>query len=200
MANERSKKFMSEKRVNKNLFKVITPLLGILMMGGILSQFLAKNSRASQAVQSATVINIIDGDTLDVNMSGCRLPLNGNSQQCRIQLACIDTPEKDASPFFQQSKERLKALLPPGTTVRVRDTGSNTRDRVVAELFVNNKSVNLQMVREGKAVNYCRHLNSCAGSRSSYLSAENAAMREGLGVWNTNQPWTAMRESHPCSN
>ncbi|MBW4496284.1 MAG: thermonuclease family protein [Oscillatoria princeps RMCB-10] len=189
---------MSVKR-SKHFFQLTIAALGLILLGGIFGQP-ALNSQASQPLLPAAVIKIVDGDTLDVSMAGCRLPSNGSSQECRVQLACIDTPEANAKPFFQQAKDRLAALVPPGTAIMVRDTGSITPDgkRLVGEVFVNKKSVNLQMVREGQAVIYCQHLNNCAGSRNSYLSAEAAAKREGLGVWNPKQPLTQFRETHPC--
>jgi endonuclease YncB( thermonuclease family) len=57
------------------------------------------------------------------------------------------------------------------------------------------------MVREGQAVNYCKYLNkNCWSNRTAYITAATAAQKEGLGVWNLKQPWTQMRESHPCLN
>ncbi|HEY9637674.1 MAG TPA: thermonuclease family protein [Coleofasciculaceae cyanobacterium] len=190
---------MSRKKLRLKFPKAITSLLLLLILGGISSQFLAQTSQGYQPLQSAKVTRIVDGDTLDINLSGCRLPLIDKPQQCRIQLACIDTPEIGQEPFFKNAKERIEELLPLGTTVRVRDTGDSSGDRIVAEIFLDKQSINLQMVREGNAVVYCKHLNSCAGSRNSYLNAESAAKREGLGVWNPRQPWTQSRELHPCS-
>lgn len=192
---------MFVKRRKINFFQLTIAALGLIILGGIFGQP-ALNSLASQPLQPAAVIKIVDGDTLDVSMAGCRLPSTGSAEQCTVQLACIDTPEAKAKPFFQQSKDRLTALVPPGTAIMVRDTGNITPDgkRVVGEVFVKNKSVNLQMVREGKAVIYCKNLENCAGARNSYLSAEAAAKREGLGVWNPKQPLTQFRETHPCSN
>lgn len=178
---------MFKKQKKFNFWSLLTNLLLVLLLGGIGGQFWAKTSLASQ---QATVIKVIDGDTVDVKMSGCRLPLNGNPQTCRVQLACIDTPEVNDQPFFQQSKDRLMGLLPAGTAITVRDTGSSFKERIVGEIFTNNQSVNLQLVREGQAVILCRYLNNnCAGSRNSYISAQNAAKQEGLGVWNRQQPW-----------
>jgi len=188
-----------KRRKKLNFLQLTIAALGLIILGVIFGQP-ALNSQASQSLLPATVTKIVDGDTLDVRMAGCRLPSTGSSQECRVQLACIDTPEAKAKPFFQQSKDRLTALVPPGTAIMVRDTGNITPDgkRIVGEVFVKNKSVNLQMVREGKAVIYCKNLDNCAGARNSYLSAEAAAKREGLGVWNPKQPLTQFRETHPC--
>ena len=55
------------------------------------------------------------------------------------------------------------------------------------EVFANQRSLNLQIVRQGSAAVYCKHLRDCAGSEPSYLSAENAAKPEKLGIWNSQQ-------------
>jgi endonuclease YncB( thermonuclease family) len=42
----------------------------------------------------------------------------------------------------------------------------------VAEVFLGNQSVNLQMVKEGQAVVYRSYLDSCAATKDQYLKAE----------------------------
>ena len=183
-----------KKRPKIKLFKLLMNLLLVLLMGGIAIQLSAKTSLASQ--QQATVIKVVDGDTVDVKMAGCRLPLPGNSQACRIQLSCIDTPEASEAPFFEQSKARLQALLPAGKTITIRDTGTNAKERLVGEIFAEGKSVNIQLVREGQAILFCKYLTNCSGSLISYLSAQKVAREEGLGVWNRQKPWA---KAIPCS-
>ncbi|MGA9381703.1 MAG: thermonuclease family protein [Phormidium sp.] len=189
---------MSRKNYKNYLFwQGLITLLLLLLIGGIVSQFLGNTSLAA-AGQSATVIKVIDGDTIDVKMAQCRLPLNGNPQQCRIRLACIDAPERGQNPFYKEAKNRVKELLPPGKTLTLKPRETDVYSRLVAEVLINNQSVNLQLVREGKAVIFCRYLKNCPSSQNDFLSAEAAAIKAGLGVWNTQQPWTKMRENHPC--
>lgn len=177
-----------------------TAFLLLTLIGGILFSLLALKSPAAETWEPAIVTHIVDGDTIDVTMSRCRLPWKGNPHLCRVRLACIDTPERRQNPFFNDASNRMKEILPLGTAVRIRDTGSSSYKRIVAEVFLENSSVNLQMVREGKAAVYCKYLNSCKASKGGYLKAEREARREGLGVWNPNQPWTQSRESQPCSD
>lgn len=191
---------MLKKKLKIKLFQVITGLVVLIIMVVISSAFLTKPLQAYRFSQPATVLNIVDGDTIDVRMARCRLPLNGNPQQCRIQLACIDTPEADQTPFFQQAKDRLNALIPPGTAISVRDTGRNFQERIVGEVFTRNQLLNLQLLREGKAVILCQHLNNCRASRNAYLNAEATAKREGLGVWNRRQPWREIQNRQPCGS
>lgn len=190
---------MNRKNYKKHLFwEWLINLLLLLLISGLFSQFWASASLASVSTQSATVISVVDGDTLNVKMAQCRLPINGNLQQCRIRIACIDTPERGQNPFYQQAKDRLIELLPRGTNITVKDTDTTAGNRIVAEIFRGRNSINIQMVKEGKAVAYCKHLNVCPSSRNGLLSAETAARKAGLGVWNPQRPWTQIRENHPC--
>lgn len=54
----------------------------------------------------AVVINVVDGDTVDVNVD---LGFKVYSKQ-RIRLAGIDTPER-GQPGYQEAKDRLKDLV-----------------------------------------------------------------------------------------
>lgn len=152
------------------------------------------NTPHSLATQQASIANIVDGDTVDITMSQCRVPWKGNSQLCRIRLACIDTPERGEKPFFDDSKKRITELIPIGTKVTIRDTGDTSYDRMVAEIFKDHNSINVQMVKEGKASLFCKYLNNtCPDSKSAYLSAQNTAKQAGLGVWDSQQPWEKAR-------
>ena len=183
-------------KAKKILLIAIASILACMLIDGVVSQLSAQTTQPG--LQSAKIVRIIDGDTLDVSLSSCRIPWQGNPQLCRIVLACIDAPDLGEEPFYQDAKNRLQQIVADGT-VMVKDTGTNNNGRIVAELFLGNKSVNLQMVREGKAVIYCRHLNNCASSRNAYLNAEATAKQQGLGVWKPRQSWRP-REPHPCSN
>jgi hypothetical protein len=48
----------------------------------------------------------------------------------------------------------LRSHPPPGTAVQVREIDRDRYGRTVAELFVANKAINLQMIKEGQAVVY----------------------------------------------
>ncbi|MBD2458778.1 thermonuclease family protein [Nostoc sp. FACHB-87] len=97
-----------------------------------------------------TVVSVGDGDTLRVR--------NQQGQPVTIRLACVDAPELKQNPWGQQSKARLQQLLPVNQSVQVRSIERDKYKRVVAEVFVNNGSVNLTMVQEGQAVVYRQYL------------------------------------------
>lgn len=103
-------------------------------------------------------------------------------------MGCIDAPERAQSPWGQQSTSRLKQLLPTGIAVQVREITRDRYGRTVAELFVANKSVNLQMVKDGFAVVYRQYLDGCATTKDRYLQAEAQAKHKRLGYWNQKSP------------
>jgi endonuclease YncB( thermonuclease family) len=188
-------------KVRRQIFSAIAYLIVGIFVVGVAYPNLAQIHLASGSLQQGKLVKIVDGDTVDIEMSKCRSPWQGNQQICRVRLACIDTPERGQNPFFENAKNRIEQLIPVGTSVTVRDTGDTSYKRIVAEIFTANRSVNLQMVRDGQAVNYCKYLNkNCASDRTAYITAETTAKQEGLGIWNPKQPWTQMRESHPCPN
>ena len=164
---------------------------------GILVILSLLNTPRTLATQQASIANIVDGDTVDITMSQCRVPWKGNSQLCRIRLACIDTPERGEKPFFDDSKKRIAELLPLGTKITIRDTGDTSYNRMVAEIFKDNNSINVQMLEEGQAGLFCKYLNkTCPSSKTTYLNAQNFAKQAGLGIWNSRQPW---KNSHTCN-
>ena len=171
----------------------ISLILGVISCG-VLIFFSLLNTPESLATQQASIANIVDGDTVDITMSQCRVPWKGNAQLCRIRLACIDTPERGEKPFFDDSKKRIAELLPIGTKITIRDTGDTSYNRMVAEIFKDNNSINVQMVEEGQAGLFCKYLNNtCPSSKNAYLNAQNSAKQAGLGIWNSRQPWENSR-------
>jgi micrococcal nuclease len=59
---------------------------------------------------------------------------------------------------------------------------------MVAEVLLNNQSVNLQMVKEGQAVVYTKYLDNCAATKDQYIKAEAEAKHKRFGFWSQNNP------------
>lgn len=127
----------------------------------------------------STVVSVGDGDTLRVRNQG---------ETIAIRLGCIDAPETAQKPWGERAKNRLSELLPLGSAVQVREIERDRYGRKVAELFKGNRSVNLQLVREGQAVVYRQYLNGCADNKEQYLQAEARAKQNRLGFWNQPSP------------
>ncbi|MCC5662223.1 thermonuclease family protein [Nostoc sp. XA010] len=90
---------------------------------------------------TATVVSVGDGDTIRVK--------TGN-KTVTVRLACIDAPEMKQSPWGQQSSARLKQLLPVGQAITLRPVETDKYKRLVAEVYVGNRSINVNMVQEGQ--------------------------------------------------
>lgn len=140
-----------------------------------------------------TVVSVGDGDTLRVR---------NQEKTITVRLGCIDAPETKQQPWGEQSAARLKQILPPGTAVWIREIDRDRYGRTVAELYKDNSSVNLQLVKEGKAVVYRQYLSGCADTKSQYQKAEAEAKQKRLGYWNQPSPvmpWDFRRAKHDGS-
>jgi len=130
---------------------------------------------------TATVVWVIDGDTIVVDIGGATETL---------RLLGIDTPETVAPErpvecFGPQASRRTRALLPVGTTVRLeRDVEARDRfDRLLAyvhrsedDLFVNE-----DLVRGGWATVLSIAPNRAYASRLA--AAESSARGARRGLW-----------------
>ena len=76
--------------------------------------------------QAVIVLSVGDGDTITVRQGGTRT---------KVRLACIDAPETAQRPYGQQSRQKLKALIPVGSTVRLREKTKDRYGRTVAEVL-----------------------------------------------------------------
>ena len=74
--------------------------------------------------------------------------------------------------------------------------------RLVAEVYQDGGSTNLQMVQEGQAVVYRKYLDACADTKQQYLQAEASAKQRGLGFWSYStpiMPWDYRSGERPAS-
>ncbi|MCC5641013.1 thermonuclease family protein [Nostoc sp. CHAB 5844] len=95
-----------------------------------------------------------------------RVKVKAGSKTLTVRLACIDAPEIKQSPWGTKSTARLKQLLPVGQSVTLRSVETDKYKRLVAEIFVANRSINVNMVQEGQAVVYQQYLKNCPQSKT----------------------------------
>jgi len=136
--------------------------------------------------QAGVVISVGDGDTITVRQGGTRT---------KVRLACIDAPETAQRPYGQQSRQKLKALIPVGSTVRLREKTKDRYGRTVAEVFQGERNINQTMVGSGNAFVYWQYIGGC--DRGTYSRLENQARGMRLGVWSMSggiqRPWDFRR-------
>lgn len=131
------------------------------------------------------VKSVTDGDTVVIQ---------GQDKEAKVRLACIDAPEM-AQPYGEEAKQRLTALIPVNSTIKLKIVDTDRYGRMVAEIYRDGTLVNLKLVQEGKAYVYRDYLSNCDGAK--YLKAEEKAKRSKKGVWKdekAEKPWFFRRK------
>jgi endonuclease YncB( thermonuclease family) len=136
-------------------------------------------TRPEQIRQHARVVEVIDGDTVDVRIS---------SRVHRVRMIGIDTPEVYGGVECggKQASRSLRRLLPRGARVLLlSDTSQDTRDRYGRQLrYVHRRGsdVNKAQVRRGWARVYV-YDNNPFNRTAEYRRAQRAARTAHQGVW-----------------
>ena len=113
------------------------------------------------------VVRIVDGDTLVLLV---------DSEQVRVRLAQIDTPER-GQPWASRAKQALSALA-FGKVATVEPVTVDRYGRTIGEVFVDGLHVNRQMVRGGDAWVFRRYATD-----DSLFDLENEARGGKRGLW-----------------
>lgn len=130
----------------------------------------AAETVGAAAQATATVVEVIDGQTLRVNAPDC--------QDCRVRLAGIDAPAQD-QPYAAQSRAMLNRLVGGvGATVELVADGMDQSGRLLAKVYRDQVNVNWAMIKQGGASMYDYYASSGALKR---LQA--SAKRAGIGLW-----------------
>ena len=113
---------------------------------------------------SAQVVNVADGDTLNV--------LQGHK-----------VPERRRRPAGPLAQQQLQRLLPKGSRVLLLQHGRDRYGRDLAEVYRPSSiaPVNLELVQRGWAFMHTRRDGSCDGG--AYEAAEIEARRRNIGLW-----------------
>jgi endonuclease YncB( thermonuclease family) len=107
---------------------------------------------------------------------------DNTGQTTEVRLSCIST-ESRTQPRHNLATRKLKELLPPGSSVIIRTVEKDKSGRIVGEVYLNNRSVNLRLVEEGTAMVNHESLDNCSESKTEYLIAEANAKNKRLGLW-----------------
>lgn len=173
---------------------LVCPLPSLAHGGGLDSQGCHNNrktgerhchSGSSAAPKSSTelvsgsvnLVSVGDGDTVRV--------ISRSREKVTIRLACIDAPETAQGESGKWSTQTLKGLI-QGKPISLKPQVKDRYGRTVAEIYVESRNINLQMVQLGAAYAYRQYLRQC--DEDAYLNAETTAMRRKLGVWGPYQP------------
>jgi micrococcal nuclease len=130
---------------------------------------------------NATVVRVIDGDTLAADIDG---------DDEHVRLIGIDTPESVAEDrpdecYGKEASERLRALLPTGTPIRLeRDVEPRDQyDRLLGYVYraTDGLFVNQTLVAEGYAEAKAFPPNTTL--HQELLAAQSQARSAGKGFW-----------------
>ncbi len=141
---------------------------------------LTKDDSLPGKVFVGQVISVPDGDTLTVSING---------QNVQVHLIGVAAPELDQAPWGAQAHEALTSLV-TGKPVQLK-TDITERDqlgRLLAYVFVEDTFVNLELVRQGRALLDTRPPN--IAHVEEYQQAQEDAQRAGRGVWDRTHPLT----------
>ena len=133
--------------------------------------------------QQATVVRLVDGDTVQLRGRGTG-PLP--SRPTRVRVLLVDTPEvhTERECFGEEASERAEQLLPDGSTVRVQaDRDPEDRfGRVLLHVW-NADGVNVgeALVREGFAT--VLQVDPNERYLEQFERAEEQAREAGRGLW-----------------
>ena len=118
---------------------------------------------------TSEVQRVLDGDTVEL------------SDNQKVRLAQIDAPEKkqEGGPEAKLALERLVL----NQTVRVEYEKIDRYGRIIGQIYLEDKDVNLTLVSEGWVWVYRAYPHEAA-----YVYAEEKARIEHLGLWNTEAP------------
>ena len=120
--------------------------------------------------QAARVTNVIDGDTIDVQING---------ETFRVRYVGVNTPER-AEPCYSDATAANRALVGGQNVILVRDVSETDRyDRLLRYVYVGDTFVNESLVIAGyaEAVLY----NPDDREHDNFVLLERQAEQQGLG-------------------
>jgi micrococcal nuclease len=129
----------------------------------------------------ATVVHIVDGDTVDVEVNG---------QRERVRLIGIDTPEvvapgRPVMCYGREASEHAAALLLGQTVLLEEDRSQDSRDRFGRMLrylwLPDGRMANLEMIADGFAYEYT--FRDAYAYQAIFREAEATARRTARGLW-----------------
>jgi micrococcal nuclease len=124
------------------------------------------------------VIHVVDGDTFTADYG---------TKKITVRLVGIDAPEtpkgnnRSGQPFNQRSRKHLSSLV-LNQTVDIKSYGFDDDGRLLGEVFLEDKNINLEMVKAGLAEVY-RGTPAAGQNMQPYWKAEQEAKIAKRGMW-----------------
>jgi endonuclease YncB( thermonuclease family) len=157
----------------------IAVVLAVAMGAVVALQMTPADMPVEGESSAGTVVRIVDGDTIDVEISGTKE---------RIRVLGIDTPEVFDNPECggPEASAEMKQLLPIGTDVTLKSDPSqgdaDQYERLLRHVVRDGKDVGLTLVRSGWASVFVFDDNPFERA-DKYLAVERTAEEADRGVW-----------------
>ena len=116
----------------------------------------------------AKVVAVKDGDSIEV--------IDSNQQQFIIRLSHVDCPEY-SQPYSKAAK-RFTSDFCFQKNITLEQTDTDRYGRLVCEVFVDGKSLNLALVENGLAWHHTRYSDDI-----DFAEAEEEAREKKIGLW-----------------
>jgi endonuclease YncB( thermonuclease family) len=160
----------ARRRKNRSLWTVGGLVVAVVAISYFLHEPKAPPSAIARGAELVcTVKTVYDGDSLSA-----RCP----DGMVTVRIFGIDAPEMKQEPWGDRSREALRGLLPRRDSVRLRVRDQDRYHRTVAQVFVGERDVGLEMVRQGRAVVYEQYNDSPV-----YQQAQAEAKKARRGIW-----------------
>jgi micrococcal nuclease len=162
------------------------PIVILLLLAGLTTFLLTSFSFARTPIRTVTgtVTKVSDGDTIHVKTP--------EQTKLKVRLYGVDAPEtpkinqrtgrvnKPGQPYGDESCKALKSKI-MGMQVRLDIIDIDKYKRMVGMIWINDRNINLEMVREGYAEAYVEYLKE--PYRSQFMRAELEARSAKRGIW-----------------
>jgi len=135
-----------------------------------------------------TVVRIYDGDTLKAVR---------NDTSIKVRLVGIDAPETSkkkhlpGQPFSQKATDYLSKLV-LNRNVQIKSYGTDRYGRILGEVFVNGRNVNIEMLKSGLAEVY-RGKPAKGLDLSLYKATESKAKEAEIEIWSMRDQYFSPR-------
>ena len=164
----------------------IKGFLILCLLAGFTTFVLTSLSLAREPIRTVTgtVTKVSDGDTIQVTTP--------EQTKLRVRLYGMDAPEtpkinqrtgrvnKPGQPYGEESWKALEGKI-MGKQVRLDIIDIDRYKRMVGVIWISNRNINLEMVKEGYAEAYIEYLKE--SYRAQFIRAEKEARSARRGIW-----------------
>jgi len=168
----------------------IKDLLILCLLAGLTTFHIASLSFANEPIRivTGTVTKVSDGDTIQVTTP--------EQTKLRVRLYGMDTPEtpkinqrtgrvnKPGQPYGKESWRALEGKI-KGKQIKLDILDIDRYKRMVGMIWIDNRNINLEMVKEGYAEAYLEYLKE--PYRAQFIQAEKEARSERRGIWSLSE-------------